>query len=122
FEETKIIMTCRQQNYHNEFYKILTEYSLKALSDTQIQEYIETIFEEKVHYGYIHDLKKQLKDLIENPLFLYMAAHIMKEMTNKVVPKNKSELYGMFISYIMQERLLKDGPDKEMAFEFDVKE
>ncbi|MBB6447894.1 NACHT domain-containing protein [Bacillus benzoevorans] len=122
FEKTKIIMTCRQQNYHNEFYKILTEYTLKALSDTQIQEYIETVFEERVHYGYIHELKKQLKDLIENPLFLYMTAHIMKEMTDKIIPKNKSELYAMFISYIMQERLLKDGTYLEMAFEFDVKE
>ena len=122
FEKTKIIMTCRQQNYHNEFHKILTEYNLKPLSDTQIQEYIEAIFGENVHYGYIHELKKQLKDLIENPLFLYMVAHIMKEMTNKVIPKNKSELYEMFISYIMQERLLKDGTYQELAFEFDVKE
>lgn len=122
FEKTKIIMTCRQQNYHNEFYKILTEYNLKALSDTQIQEYIETVFGEKVHFGHIHELKKQLKDLIENPLFLYMTAHIMKEATNKVIPKNKSELYEMFISYIMQERLLKDGTYLEMAFEFDLKE
>ncbi|WP_237982013.1 hypothetical protein [Bacillus thuringiensis] len=122
FDKTKIIMTCRQQNYHNEFHKMLTEYNLKALSDTQIQEYIEAVFGESVHYGYIHELKKQLKDLIENPLFLYMTAHIMKDMTNKVIPKNKSELYEMFISYIMQERLLKDGTYLEMAFEFDIKE
>lgn len=122
FKKTKIIMTCRQQNYHNEFYKILTEYNLKALSDTQIQEYIEAVFGENVHYGYINELKKHLKDLIENPLFLYMTAHIMKEMTNKVIPKNKSELYEMFISYIMQERLLKDGTYLEIAFEFQVKE
>ncbi|WP_088293974.1 NACHT domain-containing protein [Bacillus mycoides] len=121
-KKTKIIMTCRQQNYHNEFHKILTDYNLKALSDTQIQEYIQAIFEEDVHYAYIHKLKKQLKDLIENPLFLYMTTHIMKEMTNKVIPKNKSELYEMFISYIMQERLLKDGTYLEMDFEFDVKE
>ncbi|MDM5281923.1 NACHT domain-containing protein [Peribacillus frigoritolerans] len=122
FKKTKIIMTCRQQNYHNEFHKVLTEYNLKALSDTQIQEYIEAVFGESVHYGFIHELKKQLNDLIENPLFLYMTAHIMKEMTSKVIPKNKSELYEMFISYIMQERLLKDGTYLEMAFEFDVKE
>lgn len=122
FKKTKIIMTCRQQNYHNEFYKILTEYNLKVLSDLQIQEYIESVFGEKVNYGYINELKKQLKDLIENPLFLYMTAHIMKEMTNKVIPKNKSELYKIFISYIMQERLLKDGTHIEMTFEFTVKE
>lgn len=122
FEKTKIIMTCRQQSYHNEFHKMLTEYNLKALSDTQIQEYIEAVFGESVHYGYIHELRKQLKDLIENPLFLYMTAHIMKDMNNKVIPKNKSELYEMFISYIMQERLLKDGTYLEMAFEFDIKE
>lgn len=121
FEKTKIIMTCRQQNYHNEFYKILVEYKLKALSDIQIQEYIENVFEEKLYYGYIQDLKKQLKDLIENPLFLYMTTHIMKEVTNKVIPKNKSELYEIFVSYIMQERLLKDGPDKDMVFDLDIK-
>ena len=56
-KKTKIIMTCRQQNYHNEFHKILTDYNLKALSDTQIQEYIQAIFEEDVHYAYIHKLK-----------------------------------------------------------------
>lgn len=50
-------MTCRQQNYHNEFHKVLTEYNLKALSDTQIQEYIEAVFGESVHYGFIHELK-----------------------------------------------------------------
>nr|WP_279282987.1 NACHT domain-containing protein [Clostridium senegalense] len=122
FKRTKIIMTCRQQNYHNEFYKIFTEYNLKALSEAQIQEYIESVFGENVHYGYINKLKKQLKDLIENPLFLYMTAHIMKEITNKVIPKNKSELYEMFIYYIMQERVLKDGTYQEMAFEFDIKE
>jgi|GEM_PF-3030069 len=122
FEKTKIIMTCRQQNYHNEFHKILTEYNLKPLSNAQIQEYIEAVFGENIHYGYINELKKQLKDLIENPLFLYMTAHIMKEMTNKVIPKNKSELYEMFISYIMQERLLKDGTYLEVDFEFDVNE
>ncbi|SCX63552.1 NACHT domain-containing protein [Lysinibacillus fusiformis] len=121
FEKTKIIMTCRQQNYHNEFYKILTEYKLKALSENQIQEYIENVFEEKVHYGYIRELENQLKDLIENPLFLYMTTHIMKEMTNKVIPKNKSELYEVFVNYIMQERLLKDGSEKEMVFELDIK-
>lgn len=121
FEKTKIIMTCRQQNYHNEFYKILTEYKLKALSEKQIQEYIGNVFEEKVHYGYIRELKNQLKDLIENPLFLYMTTHIMKEMTNKIIPKNKSELYEVFVNYIMQERLLKDGSEKEMIFELDIK-
>ncbi|WP_445493095.1 NACHT domain-containing protein [Niallia sp. 03133] len=122
FRETKIIMTCRQQNYHNEFHKVLTEYNLKALSDTQIQEYVEAVFGEKVHFGYIHELKKQLKDLIENPLFLYMTAHIMKELTNKVIPKNKSELYEMFISYIMNDRLLQDGTDIDLLLEFEVKE
>lgn len=122
FEKTKIIMTCRQQNYHNEFYRVFTEYNLKALSDVQIQEYIETVYGEKVHYAYIRELKKQLKDLIENPLFLYMTAHIMKEMTNKVIPKNKSELYEMFVSYIMQERVLKDGTFGDLNFEFEIKE
>ncbi|RIM90570.1 hypothetical protein BU100_13960, partial [Staphylococcus xylosus] len=122
FKKTKIIMTCRRQNYHNEFHNILTEYNLQALSNAQIQEYIEAIFGENVHYGYINELKKQLKDLIENPLFLYMTAHIIKEMTNKVIPKNKSELYEIFISYIMQKRLLKDGTYQEHVFEFDVKE
>jgi len=117
----KIIITCRKQNYHNEFYKLFSEYKLKPLTNKQIIEYVSAVFNENINPQYIHYLKSYLKDLIENPMFLYMTVHIMKNMTNKKIPENKSGLYDHFIEYFMHQRLLQNSIVEEIHFEFEQK-
>ncbi|MFC4557316.1 NACHT domain-containing protein [Virgibacillus kekensis] len=118
FENLKVIMTCRQQNYHSEFHNLLNEYILQPLTDEQIREYVATAYEEDISYPFVHSLKKSLKDLIESPLFLYMTVEIMKSTTKREIPKNKSELYDIFIEYMMQHRLNKV---EEMRYELELK-
>ncbi|NCT38615.1 NACHT domain-containing protein [Bacillus sp. EB93] len=120
FEKLKVIITCRQQNYHNEFNNLLSEYDLKPLTDEQIRDYIAAVFEENISYPFAYSLKKSLKDLIENPLFLYMTAQVMKN-TNRVIPKNKSELYDVFIEYIMMGRVFNNGIIEELQFDLELK-
>ncbi|MGG4330409.1 hypothetical protein ABEW33_27375 [Priestia megaterium] len=121
FRDLKIIITCRKQNYHNEFYNLFSEYELKPLTNEQIMEYATSVFNEDINYQFIHYLKSNLKDLIENPMFLYMTVQIMKNVANKKIPKNKSELYDIFIEYFMQQRLLQNSIVEEIHFDLQLK-
>ncbi|WP_435002590.1 NACHT domain-containing protein [Bacillus atrophaeus] len=121
FRNLKIIITCREQNYHNEFFNLFSEYKLQPLTDEQIIEYATAVFNEEITYPFVYYLKSSLKDLVENPLFLYMTVQIMENVTNKKIPKNKSELYDIFIEYFMQQRLLQNIVVEEIHFDLQVK-
>lgn len=121
FENLKIIITCRQQNYYNELDKFFSEYLLQPLIDEQIIEYAAAAYEEAISYSFVHSLRKVLKKLIETPLFLYMTIEVIKSTGKGMIPKNKAELYDIFIDYMMQHRIHNSGIEEETRYDQKLK-
>ncbi len=100
---TKIICTCRNNNYFGELDEYLKKYILEELTDEQIKEYIEKNIGEYEYYRIYSSDNKQIKELMKNPLLLSMIIFVYKN-NNKEIPKNKAILYKVFLEHLIDLR------------------
>ncbi|SIS99325.1 NACHT domain-containing protein [Salimicrobium salexigens] len=118
---TQILVTCRKENYHKQFYTHFSEYTIKNLDEAVISEYINK--ELKLPgWQVLHNIEGNLRSLIKNPLFLFMTVSILKVTGYRSLPKNKAELYNSFIRFLMEERNYQKGLMKPFSIDLSTKE
>ena len=100
---TKIICTCRTNNYFGELDEELKKYILEELTEEQIKEYIEKNIGEHEYYRIYSSDNRQIKELMRNPLLLSMIVFVYKN-NNKEIPKNKAILYKAFLENLINLR------------------
>ncbi|MDW8518267.1 NACHT domain-containing protein [Priestia flexa] len=116
-----ILVTCRKENYYKQFYSHFSEYTIDKLDDEMIREYIEK--ELNIPGGQIlHNVDGNLRNLIQNPLFLFMTVSVLKITGGTSLPKNKAELYASYIRYLIEERNYQKGLVNPFQIDVSTKE
>ena len=112
YEKVQIIATCRVNEYYGIFSGLLEPFYLLNLDDSQIETYAENILGEKTVFR--SKLSKSIWDLIHNPLFLTMTIEIIKNSSDRSLPRNKAELYLYFNRYLMKDWISQKGQLSDM--------
>lgn len=100
---TRIICTCRNNNYFGELDEYLKRYNLDELTDEQIREYIKKNIGEHECYKIYEIENKEIKELMKNPLLLSMIVFVYQN-NHKEIPKNKALLYKIFLEHLIDSR------------------
>jgi len=102
-KSARILVTCRKENYHNQFYNRFSEYIIDELNEEMISEYMSKSLD-LPSWKILHNMDSNLNSIIKNPLFLFMTVSILKITGYTDLPKNKAELYDTYIKYLIDER------------------
>lgn len=100
---TRIICTCRNNNYFGELDEYLKKYNLEELTEEQIKEYIKNNIGEHECYRIYEKVNKEIRELMKNPLLLSMIVFVYQN-NNKEIPKNKALLYKIFLEHLIDSR------------------
>ncbi|PFZ78744.1 hypothetical protein COL82_09580 [Bacillus toyonensis] len=117
----QILVTCRKENYHKQFYSHFGEYTIEKLDDEQIIEYVEKELN-KNGWQVLHNIEGNVKSLLQNPLFLFMTVSTLKNSKDRKLPKNKAELYANYIRFLMEARHYLKGLVKPFDIDITTKE
>jgi predicted NACHT family NTPase len=118
---TRIIATCRKQDYKQELRERFDECSIDLLTREQVTEYASWEFEgvpgAPTGVQFLYGIGEDLAQMVLNPLFLVMTAAVMKTKTGGKIPHNRAELYSDYADALLEgwERLRGPGG----AFEVD---
>lgn len=119
---TRLILTCRRQDYRQELADRFDECSIDPLTDEQIEEYtareLAGVPDAPREGTFLHSVGERVAQLVRTPLFLVMTVAVMRTRTGGRVPENRAELYRAYAHTLLTEweRLRMTG----RPFEVDV--
>lgn len=99
--ENIIIVTSRMQNYKGDFCTEFTHYSLEPLDDNKIIELLKQYSHGEMEIQ-IHQIPKQLVEIIRTPLFLKMFVYISRKDEQYKIPSNHAALFQEYIAEKMK--------------------
>lgn len=97
--ESKVIVTCRDQQYHNEYDSYLSVCKIDHLSKEQIVTYLNQYIGNGNHIYF--QMGNTLKNLVDRPLFLKMTTEAILNTENMRLPKNVSTLFMSYSDMIL---------------------
>lgn len=112
---TRIIATCRKQDYKQELRERFDECSIDPLTEEQAIDYasreLEAVPGAPTGVQFFYRIGEDLARLILNPLFLSMTVAVMKTKTGGRIPRNRAELYSDYAHALLEgwERLRGPG-------------
>ena len=92
-----IVVTSRSENYNGDFSKEYNHYSLEKLSDKQVLALLNNYSNTKTYID-IHNIPKQLLEIIRTPLFLKIFVMISGKEGAYEIPANRARLFELYIS------------------------
>lgn len=103
---TRVIATCRKQDYKQELRERFDECSIDPLTRDQVMDFALREFKE-VPGGpngaqFLHRLGEDLAQLVTTPLFLVMTVAVVKTKTGGRIPKNRAELYSDYVHALLE--------------------
>lgn len=105
--ETRLIATCRKQDYRQELRGRFDECSIDPLTDEQIAAYasreLAGVSGTFMGAQFLRSLGRRLAELVRTPLFLVMTVAVMKARTDGRVPENRAELYREYVRTLLTE-------------------
>jgi Type I restriction enzyme R protein N terminus (HSDR_N) len=118
---TRVIATCRKQDYKQELRERFDECSIDPLTRDQVIEYASREFEDvpgaPTGVQFLYGIGEDLAQMVLNPLFLVMTVAVMKTKTGGRIPKNRAELYSDYANALLEGWERRRGPGG--AFEVD---
>lgn len=103
---TRVIATCRKQDYKQELRECFDECFIDPLTRQQVMDFALQEFREMPGgpngAQFLHGLGEDLAQLVLNPLFLVMTVAVMKTKTNGRIPRNKAELYFDYAQVLLE--------------------
>lgn len=102
YKDIMVIVTCRTNNYCHELDDSFSTYTIEPLTDDQIEQYAGQVLQ-SYHDQFLYRLGPSLRELVHNPLFLFMTVQIIASSPNYSLPKNKAELYTVFTNYLIND-------------------
>ncbi|MGN9056949.1 NACHT domain-containing protein [Bariatricus sp. HCP28S3_A7] len=96
-----IIVTSRMQNYKGDFCTEFVHYSLEPLDDDRVTELLKQYSHGEMQVQ-IHQIPKQLIEVIRTPLFLKMFVSISKKDNQYKIPSNHAALFQEYITEKMK--------------------
>lgn len=103
---TRVIATCREQDYMQDLAERFDECSIDPLTEDQVMDFALREFE-GVPGGpngaqFLHGLGDDLAQLVRIPLFLMMTVAVVKTKTGGAIPKNRAELYSEYAHALLE--------------------
>jgi hypothetical protein len=112
--QTRIIATCRKQDYKQELRERFDECSIDPLTSEQVIEYAAREFEgvrgAPRGVQFFYGIGEDLAQMVRNPLFLVMTVAVMKTKTGGRIPKNRAELYSDYANALLEGWERRRGP------------
>jgi hypothetical protein len=103
---TRLIATCRKEDYRRELRGFFDECSIDPLTDEQITAYVsrELAGVPGAPDGglFLYHVGRRLSELVRTPLFLVMTVAVMKRGAGRL-PKNRGELYQQYATFLLTE-------------------
>jgi hypothetical protein len=103
---TRLIATCRKQDYRRELQGSFDECSIDPLTDEQIAAYASRELADVpgAHGGglFLYHVGRRLSELVRTPLFLVMTVAVMKRGAGRL-PENGAELYRQYAHVLLTE-------------------
>jgi hypothetical protein len=113
---TRIVATCRKQDYGQELRERFDECSIDLLTREQVIEYASRELDFEVPGAptgvrFFYGIGEDLAQLVLNPLFLVMTVAVMKTKTGGKIPRHRAELYSDYARALLEgwERLRGPG-------------
>lgn len=103
YPKTSLLITCRPDLYNHEFDDFAAPMMLQELTDEDVREYFLKYLGEYPGFSYYRDLSADLKELVRNPLMLFIIGSIVIKSEGKV-PQNKARIYDMFSDVLLSTR------------------
>jgi Type I restriction enzyme R protein N terminus (HSDR_N) len=111
---TRIVATCRKQDYKQELRERFDECSIDPLTKEQVIEYASWECEgmpgAPTGVQFFYGIGEDLAQMVLNPLFLVMTMTVMKTKTGGRIPKNKAELYSDYAYALLEGWERRRGP------------
>lgn len=103
-ENMQIFVTCRKDNYYNQLYPNFVTFKINPLNKNQIDEYVEKELNQSKKL-FLNNNFENVKELLKNPLLLFMTVINLKKSKDKKLSKNKADLYSKYTKYLLDYRL-----------------
>jgi hypothetical protein len=111
---TRVIATCRKQDYKQELRERFDECSIDPLTEEQVIGYASREFEgmpgAPTGVQFFYGIGEDLAQMVLNPLFLVMTVAVMKTKTDGRIPKNRAELYSDYAYALLEGWEHRRGP------------
>lgn len=108
YAQNQIIVTCRKDDYHQQFSQIATTVGVEPLSDKKILEAMPEFISGRPKMAFLHSLSKGIHELIRNPLILSIVITIYEDPQRKVL-SNRAQLYETFTVKLLKQWDLEKG-------------